>query len=238
MHVIFRSIGLWALALAGLSGLALLVSGPGYRLGVLSLPAAFAVLRWGAYGGLIAAALAGVALWRARGRSPLGVAALVLALIVLAVPLRLQRLAASAPPIHDITTDTANPPVFDAVVPLRAGARNPLDYSQEVARQQREHYPDITPLILELPAAHVFEQALQAARDSGWEIVAANADAGRIEATATTRFFGFKDDVVVRLTALGERTVVDVRSVSRLGRGDLGTNARRIRDYLARLSRS
>jgi hypothetical protein len=85
---------------------------------------------------VLAVAVAGFALWRAGGRSALALAALGLALVVIAIPLRLQRQASSAPPIHDITTDTANPP---ALAPLRAGSRNPLDYSQEVARQQREH---------------------------------------------------------------------------------------------------
>jgi uncharacterized protein (DUF1499 family) len=108
---------------------------------------------------------------------------------------------------------------------------------QDAARQQREAYPDIKPLILEIPAAQAFERALFAAREAGWEIVEANADAGRIEATDTTRFFGFKDDVVVRLTPLDARTVVDVRSVSRVGRGDAGTNARRVRAFLQRLTR-
>jgi len=152
------------------------------------------------------------------------------------VVLLIKSAAASAPPIHDITTDTANPPTFKALVPVRANAPNTLEYSQEVARQQRERYPDIKPLILELPAPQVFERALQAARNAGWEIVATDADAGRIEATDTTTFFGFKDDIVVRLTPIGSRSVVDVRSVSRVGRGDVGTNARRIREYLKRLS--
>ena len=218
------------------AGLVLLLSGPGYRLNVWSLPSAFMVLRWGAYAAILGIVLAGAALWRTRGRSVLAAAALVTGLIAVAVPLRFYRAAAAVPPIHDISTDTATPPTFNAVVPLRAAAPNPLAYSQEVARQQRASYPDIKPVILEMPAPQVFERALQAARDSGWEIVAANADAGRIEATDTTFFFGFKDDIVVRVTAIGSRTIVDVRSVSRVGRSDAGTNARRIRQYLERLA--
>ena len=123
-----------------------------------------------------------------------------------------------------------------AVVPLRKDARNTLDYSQEVARQQREAYPDIKPLVLEVPAAQVFDRAVRAARDAGWELVNVSAEQWRIEATDTTSFFGFKDDIVVRLTPIGSRTVVDVRSVSRIGRSDVGTNAKRIREYLAALS--
>jgi uncharacterized protein (DUF1499 family) len=232
-----RSFGAAALLVALVAGLLLLLTGPGYRIGAWSLQTAFGLMPWVLYGGLLALLLSVIALWRARGRSLFGALALIVALGVTAVPLRLRQMAASAPPIHDITTDTANPPTFEAVLPLRTDARNPLDYTQEVARQQRDAYPDIKPLILEIPAAQVFDRALRAAHDAGWDVVHVSADTWRIEATDTTPFFGFKDDVVVRLTPVGSRTVVDVRSVSRIGRGDLGTNARRIREYLAALSR-
>ena len=232
-----RSFGAVALLVALAAALVLLVAGPGYRIGIWPLQTGFLLMRWALYVGVVALILAGTALWRARGRSALGALAFILALVAVGVPLRFQRMAASVPPIHDITTDTANPPAFEAVVPLRKDARNSLDYSQEVARQQREAYPDIKPLVLEIPAAQVFDRAVGAARDAGWELVNISAEQWRIEATDTTTFFGFKDDVVVRLTPIGGRTVVDVRSVSRIGRSDVGTNARRIRDYLAALSR-
>ena len=232
-----RSFGAVASLVAALAAVMLLLAGPGYRIGVWSLPTGFMVLRWGAYLGIVGLLLAGAALWKARGRSLLGAAALVVAIVTVGVPLYFQRLAASAPPIHDITTDTANPPTFHAVVPLRKDARNSLEYSQEVARQQRDAYPDIKPLVVEIPAAQVFDRAVRAAREAGWELVNVSAESWRIEATDTTTFFGFKDDIVVRLTPIDSRTVVDVRSVSRIGRGDAGTNARRIREYLAALSR-
>lgn len=233
----FRSFGGLVLALALASGLVLLIAGPGYRVGLFPLGTAFTLLRWAAFGGLGAALLAAIALWRAHGRDALSILALIVAVAVFAIPFRFQRLAAAAPPIHDISTDTANPPVFEKIVQLRADAPNSLDYSQDAARQQREAYTDIKPLILEIPAGQAFERALFAARDAGWEIVDANADSNRIEATDTTTFFGFKDDIVVRLTPLEGRTVVDVRSVSRVGRGDAGTNARRVREFLQRLTR-
>jgi uncharacterized protein (DUF1499 family) len=233
-----RSVGAAALVIAGIAGLMLLVSGPGYRLGIFSLQTALLTMwRWAFFAGILALLVAAFDLWRTRGRSPLGIAALLIALMVVGIPLRFMLMARSVPPIHDITTDTANPPTFEAVIPLRANARNSLDYTQEVARQQREGYPDIKPLVLETPAAQVFDRAVRAAREAGWEMVSVTADRWRIEATDTTPFFGFKDDVVVRLTPIGDRTVVDVRSVSRVGGSDIGTNARRIRDYLAELSR-
>src|SRR6266545_2786088 len=176
IYVNLKSFDALALVVAILSAIVLLLSGPGYRVGAWSLPTAFMLLRWGAYGGILAAAMASGALWRVRGRSVFAVLALIIGVTTVGIPLRFQRAAASAPPIHDITTDTANPPTFKAVVPARANAPNTLEYSQEVARQQRERYPDIKPLILEMPAPQVFERALQAARNAGWEIVATDAD--------------------------------------------------------------
>lgn len=85
---------------------------------------------------------------------------------------------------------------------------------------------------LEYSTAIAFEQALAVARKMGWEIVAADPAAGRIEAIATTFWYGFKDDVVVRINEDNEGSVIDVRSKSRVGRGDLGANASRIRAYL------
>ena len=86
-----------------------------------------------------------------------------------------------------------------------------------------------------MPPEQAFDRALAVAQQAGWDIVADDRNAGRIEATDTTRWFGFKDDVVVRLIPWGAGTRVDVRSVSRVGRSDVGTNARRIRQYLSAL---
>jgi uncharacterized protein (DUF1499 family) len=69
-----------------------------------------------------------------------------------------------------------------------------------------------------------------------WQIVSADTAAGRLEATATTRWFGFKDDVVVRIRPDATGSRVDVRSVSRVGKSDVGTNAARVRTFLARLA--
>jgi uncharacterized protein (DUF1499 family) len=222
-------------------GLVLLAgAGPSYRLGVLSLPNAFALLRWAAYAGVAAIALAlpTAFLGYARGRRVLVLVAS-LALLggaaAFGIPFQLQQSARSLPPIHDITTDLDNPPVFEAVVPLRAEAPNSLDRPPDLARLQREGYPDLAPVTLSMPADQAFDRALAGAQEAGWRIVTADKGAGHIEATDTTRWFGFQDDIVVRLTPWGSGTRVDVRSVSRLGRGDVGTNARRIRRYLEAL---
>lgn len=139
-------------------------------------------------------------------------------------------------PIHDISTDTVNPPEFVAVAELRGPDDNPAEYAgAETAAVQAEAYPDLQTLILLDPPSFVFQTALEVAGDMGWEIVASNASAGTIEATATTPFAGFKDDVVIRVKAVSAETHVDVRSKSRIGRGDMGVNAARIRQFIERL---
>ena len=131
---------------------------------------------------------------------------------------------------------TENPPPFVAVLEQRKGASNPVEYGgPEIAAKQRAAYPDVRPVTLADPPARAYERALEAARGQGWEIVAAVPAEGRIEATDTTRWFGFKDDVVVRVKPEGTGSRVDVRSLSRVGRSDVGKNANRIRAYLRAL---
>jgi uncharacterized protein (DUF1499 family) len=230
----------WIPALLGLlAALLVLLAGPGTRLGVWNFRTGFSLLRWGAYGGMAAAATA-VVLFLVRPRSG-GAFALSVGLLLgvgaAFLPWYLMRQAGRVPPIHDITTDPERPPRFVAVVPLREGSPNSLTYGgPEVAEAQRRAYPDIKPLVLNLPSGAAFTRALTSARGMGWKIVTADSAAGRIEATATTPWFGFKDDVVVRIRPEGPGSRIDVRSVSRVGQSDVGTNARRIRAYLADLA--
>jgi uncharacterized protein (DUF1499 family) len=96
-------------------------------------------------------------------------------------------------------------------------------------------YPDLGPKMLPYPPGVAFERVLVAARQMGWEIIDADAAEGRIEASDTTFWFGFVDDVVIRIAPDGEGSRVDVRSVSRVGRSDVGANAKRIRTFLKKL---
>jgi uncharacterized protein (DUF1499 family) len=153
-----------------------------------------------------------------------------------AVPLYFLGQARSVPPIHDITTDTEKPPQFVAILPLRAGAANPPGYDPKVGEVQKGAYPHIRPLELAVPPAAAFARALAAAREMEWEVVAAEEKEGRIEAVATTRWFGFKDDVVVRLAPAAGGARIDVRSKSRVGRSDVGANAKRIERFLMLLT--
>ena len=230
----------FTLALALIAALLLLASGPGTRAGLWPFPTGFGMLRWASYLSVasVALALAGLALRRLRaGQTRLLVASLVLGLAVLAVPAYWVMRANAVPAIHDISTDPDDPPPFIAVLPLRADAPNPADHAGEaVAEAQRAAYPDIRPLRLPVPPDEAFERALSAARGMDWELVAQDPESGRIEATDTTSWFGFKDDVVIRVQATPEGSVVDMRSKSRVGRSDVGTNAARIRAFLAELA--
>jgi uncharacterized protein (DUF1499 family) len=233
-----------AVVVALLSAGVLLMAGPGAQWDWWHFRTGFRLLRWGAYGG-IAAVLLGIAAAAVHARPGasrrglgLAAAAVVVGLTVVAIPWQWQRMAGQVPPIHDISTDTQDPPEFVAVVPLRADAPNPPEYAgPEVAEQQRVAYPDLAPVMIPLARAEVFPLALQAARDMGWEIVDADPVEGRIEATDRTLWFGFADDVVIRLATTESGTRLDVRSKSRIGGSDVGANARRIRRYLARLDR-
>ena len=227
-------------ALAVASALVLLAGPVGYRLGILPLSIALqTALRWGIYAGVAAVviSLAGLVVTLRRPREArrgivLAAMSLLLAIVVIGIPGRF-RLGPLPPPIHDITTDMQEPPEYVAVLPLRANAPNATRYGgEEIAAQQREAYPDLQPLLLNVPPSEAFERALATVREMGWDLVAADPAAGRIEATDTTFWYGFKDDVVIRVRPSDDGSRIDVRSLSRVGRGDAGTNAKRVREYL------
>jgi uncharacterized protein (DUF1499 family) len=218
-------------------------AGAGVRLSWWDFRQGFRILNWAAYFGIAGTvlSLAGAIMGRpGKGRRgfPLAVAGILLGTLAFGVPGNWYRIAKEVPKIHDITTDTENPPVFVSILALRKDAPNSATYGgPEIAAQQHAAYPDIRPLVSDLSPAQAFERAHSVARQIGWKIVDETQAEGRIEATATTRWFGFKDDVVIRIAPSavnGSR--VDIRSVSRVGRSDLGTNARRIRAFLEKFS--
>ena len=236
-------VAILGLSLAILAALTAALAGFGSQWGLWEFRTGFTILEWAAYGAIAAAALSliGVILTLAGSdRRWLALAALglVIGLVTAYVPWQWRRTAESVPPIHDITTDLEDPPAFEAVLPLRADAPNPAEYGGDsIAAMQREGYPELSSLTVALPPDQAFDRALESAREMGWDIVAAEPAEGRIEATDTTFWFGFKDDVVIRVAdARDAGSRIDVRSVSRVGRSDVGTNAERIREYLEKLS--
>src|SRR5687768_14335333 len=231
-----------ALLLALGSAVTATLAGFGSRMGWWHFSTGFELLASAAYGGVGCACLGLVAclvaLWRGSQRQAwVALVALLVGLVVVGVPWQMKRSAQQVPPIHDITTDTDDPPRFVDILPLRKYTPNAVDYGgPELAAQQQAAYPDIRPVTLGMPNQQAFTQAVKAADAMGWDIVAANPEEGRIEATDTTLWFGFKDDIVIRIQPRGDGSRVDVRSVSRVGKSDVGTNAHRIRAYLRKLS--
>jgi uncharacterized protein (DUF1499 family) len=170
------------------------------------------------------AAIVGLALPQLRTRQRgLLIAALAVGAASAAVPLDYVRRLKTLPYINDITTDTERPPQFSP----------PKAYPGYFAELQQAGYPDLRPLVLALPPSEAFARARETAIQEGWEIAALDERNGTIEAIATTRWFGFKDDVAIRVSASGAGSRVDVRSKSRVGRSDAGANARRIRGFLS-----
>ena len=219
----------------------LIIAGFGSRLGWWHFRTGFTLLTYGAYCGIGAAALAGLSgILALRKRRTAGIVLSAVALLggltVAAVPVSWRLQARQLPMIHDITTDTLNPPLFVNILPQRSGAPNPADYGGPgIAQQQKNAYPDLRTEVLNIPPHQAFERALTAVRALGWRIVASDPASGRIEASDTTFWFGFVDDIVIRIAGADGHSLIDVRSVSRVGKSDVGTNAKRIRNYLHQL---
>jgi uncharacterized protein (DUF1499 family) len=178
-----------------------------------------------------------IVIWR-QGSTGIGsaVLGLFLGLLLLAYPGYLGYRAVKLPAIYDITTDTANPPRFDVLARLRPRERS--NYAgAPVADLQRVAYPDIAPLELDVPPKVAFDTALALATKRKWSLVdtrplAAGRRDAVIEAVARTPIMGFRDDVVIRVSPLGQGSRVDMRSASRFGYHDFGANASRIRSFL------
>ena len=229
--------------LLAIAAAALLAVGPlGWRFGWWHFRFAFfSLMPWAAYCGLAAMAIAGLALLFGRrsiaGRQiAIGILAFLIGAAIAYVPWEYSEMRGMVP--NDITTDLQNPPAYVAVLALRRAANVPNAGEYKGAKtveQQRRSYPDIAPVTLALPPAEAFARALEAARRMGWTIVETDPGAGRIEASDRTRWFGFTDDIVVRVAAADGGSRIDVRSSSRIGTGDFGTNAARVRRYIAAL---
>ncbi len=231
-------------ALLGASGaVALLIIGPlGTRFDLWEMGLGFQLLMVGSGVAAVVALVAIVAVtlaWRRRLWGDLGAAALglLICLATVAHVSLLRHAAMTMPRIHNISTNTDDPPQFVEIVALRGADSNPLKLDAEtIAPLQAETYPWVMPLVTPAAPEAAFAEARTALRDMGLEIVAEHPEQGLIEATATTFWFGFKDDVAIRVQPHAEGALVDVRSVSRVGIGDLGANADRIGEILRRLS--
>ena len=231
-----KLLALFALALAIAAALLVFAGGPGTRFGWWHFRRGFQLMTWGAYAGIAAAlfGLLAIAIARRGAALWIGGVALLIGLVSFAFPWNLRRTARQYPPIHDITTDFANPPplVYSRAMRDTTEGMNTWRYEGDsIAAQQRKAYPDIAPVMLAMPLDSAYNTAYRTVREMGWEVTAADRRERLIEAQATTSWFGFVDDVVVRVTPGSGISRVDVRSVSRVGRGDVGANAKRIRRF-------
>jgi uncharacterized protein (DUF1499 family) len=230
-----------ALLLACVSGLTVGISGPLHRDFGLDADLAISVFRYGFYLAAAATALGLATLVPTRpGDRRRGFVAAVLAVGVGVgaswPPVNWLLRARTAPAINDVTTDTANPPPLVVTLQFRQNAPNPPTYGGEsVATLQRAGYPDIQPIVLNVPPAEAFKKVDTVAMAMGWDVVARAPAEGRIEAVDTTSWFGFHDDIVIRIKADGAGSRIDIRSKSRVGQSDLGVNAQRIREFTQRL---
>lgn len=141
----------------------------------------------------------------------------------------------SYPRIHDISTDLQDPPQFTAAEKQRGSDSNSLQTAPETLQLQEQGYPELETLVIAEQYEAVFDRAVQLATAMGWDIYLQDRNAGVIEAVDTTALMGFKDDVVIRLRTNAQGTLVDLRSVSRVGVSDMGANAKRINAFLQRL---
>jgi uncharacterized protein (DUF1499 family) len=217
-----------------------------YKLGLFAILPATAIGILGLLAGLIWAL---TALLRNSGTGArFGIVGLLGAVLTVGVPLNGLRLALTAPPIHDISTDIEYAPQFKALLALRKGSESDPGYdgpkivklrdgkTASVSALQKKYYGDVIPFAQFIKPTKLFWRAFNLANSLGWHVVAFDAKEGRIEATDTTFWFGFTDDIVIRVRPAGKLGArLDIRSKSRVGQSDLGANAARIRAFLKRL---
>lgn len=228
----------WARRLAVFAAMVVIISVLLHRFNLIEARVATNLLGFGAFGGLLAFALSMFALVRIWREGLLGgghaIAGAVIGLALLAGPLWYLPDLLTRPKINDITTDSQSPPQFDQIAALRGKNSNPIVYPRaRLALKQVQAYPDIRPMVLERSAEETFDLAREAVTRLDWEVVSerkpSGNNSGHIEAVAKTLVMGFSDDIVIRVSSRVGEAKIDVRSASRYGEHDFGTNARRIR---------
>ena len=239
---------IWIFIIAGfIIGMILAAAGPGTRLGWWDYGTGLLIIREGAMPALIAlaASILGVVLsiFLARGLLLMALLSVGVAAVSAYVPRAVSNAFAANPVIHDVTTDFDDPPLI--IAGADEDRKNPAAYlgddveprsQKSVQEAQREAFPDIRPIKSSLAPREAAAKAEAVLAKMGMEITHRAQDDAQItiEAMSTSFWFGFKDDFVVRVRADGEGSVIDLRSKSRVGKSDLGANAKRVRDFTAK----
>jgi Protein of unknown function (DUF1499) len=251
------SLAIWARRISFFSLAATIIAIIIVRSGALDIVPALSTLAGALVLACVAILLAlgaGVSIWRdgvSGGRQ--AVTALLIGFALIAYPVYLGIKARNLPAIYDITTDPIDPPQFDAIARLRPRDANPVTYAGlYAAEQQHNAYSDIEPDDTNSTPQEAYEAAMKVITKRKWRVVdsrppqappavptprnvaiqPATARDGIIEAVALTPILGFRDDVVVRIRPTADGARIDVRSASRYGRNDLGTNAARVRNLI------
>lgn len=235
-----------SLLVCAILALVILLTGPlGHKFNLVPVEPSIASLALAMVGGILVFVVSLVYLVIAIRKGQSGdrnmiVVAMVLSLVPAAIVGPQMSKASGLPQIHDITTDTANPPAFVALLPVRKQSKNGFEYGSEITPAEElaaltlEAYPEVKPIVSDLSVPDAVAKAASTLEAMGLTLAEVNAEEGRIEATATTFWFGFKDDVVVRVVVEGDGSKIDVRSMSRVGLSDIGANAARIMTFIER----
>ncbi len=243
-----------AIAFAIIGPLIFIIAALGYRFGVLDLGTSLGTLSRNVGPkvlmlGMIISVLSVLLSWFVQPRK-----GLIVSLIALFIPVfglfklnNVRNTVSNLPFIHDITTDPENPPAYtDAIISARNKVErvNTLEYLEKKDKEggtlisvlQSKHYPEIRPVRRSETPDEIFKEAEALVKSLGWDVVTLDTSGGIIEATDTTFWYGFKDDVIIRIQpSKNGGSLVDMRSVSRVGGSDLGANAARLNKLIAGL---
>ncbi|BFM48539.1 DUF1499 domain-containing protein [Marinomonas sp. THO17] len=214
------------------------VSIAGVRVGIFEPITGFSMLRDSVYASLVLSVLAIVSLVACRKERNVGTQrffclVLTVSLVYSFMWIGFYLKRSDLPHINDITTDTQMPPSFINVNFIRSSNENDLAYNLDWAPIQKKYYPNVKPVFTDQSKDQVYFIVADMVSDRGWEVVAKYPAAGMIEATARTPIFGFRDDVAIRILQMEDGEVrIDIRSCSRVGRGDYGVNAERVESFM------
>lgn len=217
-----------------------------HRLGAIEYNVAYVLLAAGfaiALAALVLAVSAFVLIWN-EGLKGLGsaIAAFLIAATILAVPLFEAVRSVNLPAISDITTDISEPPRFNAIAASRPRSANSPAYpGPEVAALQRAAYPAVRSAEFDAEPDEMFNVAAGLAEQFGWRILDSVSPRGGerdgyVEAVAQTALMGFREDISIRIRKIGNAVRIDMRSASRYGSRDFGSNARRIQSFMAQIA--